>query len=363
MSEVTENNANKDNEQDKATQLESNKADNKNQEDKKVIEVELTEGTIESTFTAEDLKQYAQNNIKTFVIQNTHGTKLEIPTSALSSIRLTADEKIVTAMTAQDEGKQIEVSLSIKAADGSTKAFSTGKAYAKVTLPITDVTENTVVLQSINGEYKPVPHKIVDGEIIILTKTGGTFVVIEESVTFKDIAQTFNKDEIEFLANRHIIKGVNGNEFEPNKPITRAQFAAMISRALGLHASGENTFSDTKGQWYEQDVQALFDAGITTGKTVDTFAPEAHITRQEAAAFMARVLAYVNFQSQALTTESNFNDVNAISAEFKQYIELLNSLNIMTGKTDGTFDPNSSLTRAQMAKILKQLSAMSQQQS
>ncbi len=212
-------------------------------------------------------------------------------------------------MTVQAEGKQIDVNLSIETADGTTKAISTGKAYAKITLPATDVTANTVVLQSVNGEYKAVPHKIVDGEIIILTKTGGTFVVTEETVTFKDITQTFSKEEIEFLASRHIIKGVNADEFEPNKPITRAQFACMISRALGLQASDENPFSDTKGQWYEQDVQALFEAGITTGKTADTFDPEANITRQQAAAFMARVLAYVNFQAQS-STEANFNDAN-----------------------------------------------------
>ena len=320
--------------------------------DKVVIEVDSKEGTIETTFTADDIKQYAQSNIKTIVIQDKQGTKLEIPTSILSSIHLAADEKIIIAVTVQAEGKKMDVNLSIEKADGTTKAISTGKAYLKITLPASDVTANTVVLQSVNGEYKAVPHKIVDGKIIILTKTSGTFVSTEETVTFKDITATFSKDEIEFLASRHITKGVNADEFAPNKAITRAQFAVMISRALGLQASEENPFSDTKGKWYEQEVQALFEAGITTGKTADTFDPESNITRQQAAAFMARVLAYVNFQAQS-STEANFNDANAISPEFKQYIDLLNSLNIMTGKEDGTFDPCSSLTRAQMAKILK----------
>ena len=342
-------------------QPEQDKEDDKNEpgqpeqdkeDDKIVIEVDSKEGTTENTFTADDIKQFAQSNIKTIVIQDKHGTKLEIPTSILSSIHLAADEKIITAVTVQAEGKKIDVNLSIEKADGTTKAISTGKDYVKITLPASDVTANTVVLQSVNGEYKAVPHKIVDGKIIILTKTSGTFVLTEETVTFKDITETFNKDEIEFLASRHIIKGVNADEFAPNKAITRAQFAVMISRALGLQASEENPFSDTKGKWYEQEVQALFEAGITTGKTADTFDPESNITRQQAAAFMARVLAYVNFQAQS-STEAKFNDANTISPEFKQYIDLLNSLNIMTGKEDGTFDPCSSLTRAQMAKILK----------
>lgn len=357
----TEKNSTKDKEQakDKETQLEQEKEDNKNQEtnkkqenNKTIIEVDSKEGTTETTFTSEDIQQYTQNNVTTIAVQEAQGTNLEIPTSTLSSIHLAANEKIVTAVTVQAEGKQIDVNLSIETADGTTKAISTGKAYAKITLPATNVTANTVVLQSVNGEYKAVPHKIVDGEIIILTKSSGTFVVMEETVTFKDITEIFNKEEIEFLASRHIIKGVNADEFAPNKPITRAQFAVMISRALGLQASEENPFNDTKGQWYEQEIQALFEAGITTGKAADTFDPEANITRQQAAALMARVLAYVNFQAQS-STEANFNDANAISTEFKQSINLLNSLNIMTGKADGTFDPYSSLTRAQMAKILK----------
>ncbi len=332
---------------DKETNLEPEKEDNTT-----VIEIESKEGKTEAAFTAEDIKQYNQNNVTTIVIQNTQGTKLEIPTSTLASLELAADEKIVIAVTAQAGEKQIAVNLFVETADGTTKAISTGKAYVQITSPIMNAKPSTVVLQSVNGEYKAVPHKMVDGEIIILTKTGGTFAITEETVTFKDITQTFNKEEIEFLASRHIIKGVNAEKFEPNKPITRAQFAVMISRALGLQAAGENTFSDTKGQWYEQDVQALFEAGITTGTTSDTFSPAAYVTRQQAAAFMARVLAYVDFQEQSYD-EVNYNDVNKINPEFKQYINLLNSLDIMTGKKDGTFDPYSSLTRAQMAKILK----------
>ena len=42
-----------------------------------------------------------------------------------------------------------------------------------------------------------------------------------------------------------------------------------------------------------------------------------------------------------------------INEEFKEAIALLNQLEIMTGKEDGTFDAAGSLTRVQMAKILK----------
>ena len=111
-------------------------------------------------------------------------------------------------------------------------------------------------------------------------------------------------------------------------------------------------FADTKGTWYEADVQALYEAGITTGVGVNAFNPNEKMTRQQAAAFMARVLAYVDFRGTA-TKSSSFKDADSINAQYKQNIELLYSLDIMSGKEDGTFDAAGNLTRAQMAKILK----------
>lgn len=317
--------------------------------------IETTTENIDVEVNVEDVQKALQEGSKaTFTIKNNDGMKVELPKSLLLSdqfataekLKITVNESLVTDIPT------IHVKLETLNKEGITKNIVAGKEYIKVTLPKNETTPNTVVLQLVNGEYKAVPHKIEEGEIKILTKTSGTFVVMEQAITFKDIEQTFNKEEIEYLASRHVIKGINVDEFAPNKPITRAQFAVMISRALGLQATGESTFSDTQGKWYEQDVQSLFEAGITTGKADGTFDPEAPVTRQQAAAFMARVLAYVDFQAQP-SNESNFIDGNAISPEFKEYINLLNSLDIMTGKADGTFDPNGSLTRAQMAKILK----------
>ena len=76
------------------------------------------------------------------------------------------------------------------------------------------------------------------------------------------------------------------------------------------------------------------------------------MSRQQAAAFMARVLAYVDFKATA-TKSSSYKDADSIDALYKQNIELLYSLDIMSGNQDGTFDAAGNLTRAQMAKILK----------
>ncbi|MEK4486139.1 S-layer homology domain-containing protein [Psychrobacillus sp. FSL H8-0484] len=320
--------------------------------DSTVVEISTEEGSDKAFITAEKIQQFIDKNIQKLVIKSEKNFKLEVPTSSFKGITLAKGEKVVVSVTTEPGSKQFTANFGIETAKGRIKPISLDKDYLKVTLPADDVKPNTVVLQLVGGKYKPVPHKIANGEIVLFTKTSGTFIVTEKHFTFKDIEKLANKDEIEFLANRLVIQGVTPDTFEPNKPITRAQFAALLSRSLGLQILGENPFSDTAGKWYANDVQALYEAGITKGTTASTFNPEDPITRQQAAAFMARILEYLNIEAQ-VTGEANFKDAGKISAEYLPYIELLNSLEIMTGKQDGSFDPGASLKRAQTVKILK----------
>lgn len=249
--------------------------------------------------TLDDIQKHLKNQSKTIVVQDEKGNQIDISISALSDIELAKNEKIIASMTTHAEGNQFTVSFAIEATNGRLKPLSIKQDYLKVTLAAFEVKSNTVVLQLVGGEYKPVPHKIVNGKIVLFLKGSGTFIVTERTVTFNDIAHLANKEEIEFLASRSVIQGTTPETFEPNKPITRAQFAVLISRALGLQATGENPFSDTDGKWYATDIQALYEAGITKGTTASTFNPEAPITRQQGAAFMARILEYLNADVKA----------------------------------------------------------------
>ena len=325
-----------------------------NKDDKVIEENEVNSenGKTEIALTLEDIQKHLENQSKTIVVQDENGNKIDIPISALSDVELAKNEKIIASITTHAEGNRFTVSFAIEAANGRFKPLSIQQDYLKVTLAAFEVKPNTVVIQLVGDEYKPVPHKIVNGKIVLFLKGSGTFIVTERTVTFNDIAHLANKEEIEFLASRTVIQGTTSETFKPNKPITRGQFAVLISRALGLQATGENPFNDTEGKWYAAEIQALYEAGITKGTTASTFNPDAPITRQQGAAFMARILEYLNTDVKA-TGKVNFNDANNISAEYLPYIELLNSLDIMTGKPNGSFDPHASLTRGQTAKILK----------
>lgn len=334
-----------------------------------------SEGSTETPPTTEDSEQTDEifttqltgadlAGEKEVIVTTPKGLVLTIP---VENVTLAEGEKLSVKVEEQD-GK-MTFAIQILNEKGETKPFPFSSGYVKLTFFVHAANKvavangnvkstfiaaengEIVILQEENGVLKAVPHLIVDGKATVFTKAGGTFVTLTEQVTFNDIANFSNKDEITYLANRYVIKGSNGN-FMPQSKITRGQFAMMIARALGLQALGENPFTDTVGKEYEQAITALYEAGITTGRTNTTFDPKDYVTRQQAAAFMARVLAYVE-KKPSVNGEVTYKDDAQIGAMYKQDVALLAQLNIMTGKEDGSFDPRGSLTRAQMAKILK----------
>lgn len=309
---------------------------------------------LQTTINIEDAQKILEENKSTVLtIKNSIGTTVELPKSLFTSSEMNDKFNISVDENNRDNEHVIHVKMEINTNDGSIKNVITGKEYIKITIPLKEVQEHTVVVQRINGELKAVPHIIKDGQLTIYTKTSGEFIITTQQITFKDISLLEYKEDIEFLASRHVIKGVNREEYAPFRPITRAQFGVMIARALGLQASDSQTsFKDTNGKWYEHEIQALLEAEITTGKTVNTFDPEGYVTRQQAAAFMGRILEYLQYDAPTGKAH-HFKDAHQISPEFEAYINMLSSLNIMTGKKDGTFDATGQLTRAQMAKILK----------
>ncbi len=113
--------------------------------------------------------------------------------------------------------------------------------------------------------------------------------VTAAGTTFPDIRYHANKAAIEALAARGIISGMGDGTFGPNNEMTRAQFATITVRALGLTPNANGTFSDVKASaWYAPYIGTANTYGIVAGVGGGKFNPEGTITRQEAAAMVAR---------------------------------------------------------------------------
>ncbi|GAB6159357.1 hypothetical protein JCM39194_25580 [Desulfotomaculum varum] len=72
------------------------------------------------------------------------------------------------------------------------------------------------------------------GKSSFATERFGRFAILEASRTFNDIASHWARPNIEIMAARHVVRGVTSETFSPNETVTRGQFAVMLVRTLGL---------------------------------------------------------------------------------------------------------------------------------
>ncbi|MBC7343567.1 MAG: alkaline phosphatase [Clostridia bacterium] len=175
---------------------------------------------------------------------------------------------------------------------------------------------------------------------------------------FTDIANSFAKEDIQFLAEQEIIRGITNTKFDCGSQLSRAQFAAWVARALRLEPSDKAPgFKDVPaGHWALKEIRAAAEAGIVKGFNDSSFKPEDPINREQLAAMVARALvlaAHASLPSadQAKSILARFQDQNQISPGLAQEVALAVDKNIVRG-VNGKFDPAGVATREQAAAML-----------
>ncbi|MBQ7717837.1 MAG: S-layer homology domain-containing protein [Clostridia bacterium] len=142
--------------------------------------------------------------------------------------------------------------------------------------------------------------------------------LISYGKTFQDIAEHNNRTAIEWLAQRNIISGKTENLFDPDSTMTRAEFATITVKSLGLPFKGDSAFSDvTESDWFFGFVNTACHYGIAKGVSQTEFNPNGTITREEAAVMAARAAKLCG-----LKTEYDAFESRNIMAGFSDYIKI-----------------------------------------
>ena len=174
---------------------------------------------------------------------------------------------------------------------------------------------------------------------------------------FTDTAEYWGADYCDFLYNRGISGGYDDGTFRPDDLLTRLDFSVMLYNALKLdpakYAEVVLPFEDLD-QIPEQALsalRALYKEGIVTG-TAGTngtlfFNPSGSLTRAQAAAMIGR-----SQEKGYALADLSFTDTAQIPGYASFYIRTMAAQGILSGYADGTFRPQASITRGQMAKIL-----------
>lgn len=184
-----------------------------------------------------------------------------------------------------------------------------------------------------------------------------------KSNKFTDISQHWGKSYIEDLASRGVITGYIDGTFLPNKEITRAEFTAIILRALGVQPSSTTSkFSDVANNaWYAGFVGLASDYGFVLGVGENNFAPERNITREEMSAIITRILSSIGENTSVSSAEatnllSKFSDGNTVSSWSRNYMVYLVNAGLIQG-ADGKVSPKKFTTRAEVSAVISRLIA------
>lgn len=198
----------------------------------------------------------------------------------------------------------------------------------------------------------------------VKTQHNSIYTIASSAKTFTDITNHWAKQDIELMASKKVVLGVTDTKFEPNRTITRAEFASLLVRALGLPTTSSKDVSFTDVQtnaWYATSASVASQAGLIKGEPNGRYNPNGMITRQEMAVMLSRAIQFVQKSEVAITNSPNSVaykvalDRESIPQWSKLSIDAMLRRGIMDNNADGLFNPSNPVTRAEAVVSLKRM--------
>jgi len=173
-----------------------------------------------------------------------------------------------------------------------------------------------------------------------------------------DIGAHWGRMPIRTLAGMDILDGYPDGSFRPNANVTRAEFAAMLTRALEFESKPQaaERFPDAaRLGWAKGAIGAAVDANLMRGYPDGTFGAGRRISRAEIAVIIDRVIGAGHVQVRTSELPVTFADVIPVWA--RSGVQTVARAGIIRRLPDNTFRPNRDATRAEVATILYRLIA------
>ncbi|NIK66981.1 S-layer homology domain-containing protein [Paenibacillus sp. BK720] len=195
--------------------------------------------------------------------------------------------------------------------------------------------------------------------VMINSYSNSVYVVAQNPVSFTDVQQHWSQQEVELAATKGLVNGMGGRKYNPNKPVSRAEFTAMLVRALGRSTAiaGSASYEDVQeGSWYFNDVAKAKKLGLLDFVTGKSFKPDQPLTREEMTSMLAAVIALEKLPTTLeFASLDGYKDAGSINAAYLEDVRTIVKLHIMSGTSEHTFSPKAETTRAQAAVVLIRL--------
>ncbi|WP_317983788.1 S8 family serine peptidase [Paenibacillus spiritus] len=325
--------------------------------------------------TGDQVKKLAGLQTGSTVVVSVNGSAVALPVSLLTgtpagaSLKLDikqapeAAAKLTASVTgASVIGTPISFEAAWTTATGSTYLNTPVNVFIDRSFTVPGKVETGGVLFEEGGVVTPVASKFApqsDGTTLVTVSRPGfsTYAAVSKpAAAFTDIASSPAADAIKKLSDKLIIQGTSATAFSPKSSLTRAEFTALLTRALGLRTDAKASFSDVKStDWYAADVAAASKAGLILGVGGGKFAPTQKVSRQELAVILDRALKLTGTELKTNPSLSAYADSAKIAPYAKDSIQSLTAAGVISADQGTSFNPKASASRETAAAALYQL--------
>jgi hypothetical protein len=146
-----------------------------------------------------------------------------------------------------------------------------------------------------------------------------------------------------------VMRGDQNGQLNADQSITRAEFVTMVNRAYGYTGLAAIPFTDVvSSDWFYEDICIAYGTGYFNGTSATTASPLMTLTREEAAVLVARNMMLDETTGEAL----GFSDSRELQEWSRGLIQSLSNAGVVNGYTDGSFRPQTSVSRGEVAAML-----------
>lgn len=188
----------------------------------------------------------------------------------------------------------------------------------------------------------------------VLTENKMPTYSMDMAYSFDDVdSSAWYADAVSYVAENGIMNGAGNGTFAPDTVMSRAMLVQVLYNLEGKPEAADCTFTDVAADaWYADAVAWAADAGIVTGVSDTTFAPDQMMTREQIATILYRYAAYKDYDVTASNDLSSYTDAGQIGSYAVEAMQWANGAGLITGSTATTLNPLGSATRAEVATIL-----------
>jgi hypothetical protein len=174
-------------------------------------------------------------------------------------------------------------------------------------------------------------------------------VIIKERTPATDFEGHWARATIEKWLAAGRISGYPDGSFKPDNKVTRAEFVKMVNGIIDYNKPSDIAFKDVPaGSWFYDYIRVAQAIGYISGYSANEFGPNDPITREQAAAILARI-QYLRGNAAGV---NRFTDKGSLAGWAVEAAGAASEAGFISGYVDGSFKPQNNLTRAEAITML-----------